>query len=60
MSETLNDPCFIKKYLDKLYDLLYEAYYSTPPYISSKSLIYRALELTRSMRISVANLCREK
>ncbi|ADI31297.1 hypothetical protein [Staphylothermus hellenicus] len=38
-----------EKSLDQLNDLLLEAYYSTPPYIASKTLIKRAKELVQSL-----------
>jgi len=37
------------KVFRKLEEILREAYYSTPPHISSKSLIERALYISRSM-----------
>jgi hypothetical protein len=44
---------FIARLLDKLYDLLNEAYYTTPPYIASRSLIKRSLDLVHSTRVSL-------
>jgi hypothetical protein len=43
------DRVFIERLLDKLDDLLREAYYSTPPNISSKSLVKKARDVIRSL-----------
>jgi hypothetical protein len=43
----------IERFLDQLHDLLIEAYYSTPPYISSKTLIKRAKELVQSLLLTI-------
>ncbi len=40
----------IGRILKKLEAILRDAYYSTPPHIASKTLIYRALELTMGSR----------
>jgi len=53
------DKDFLEKILEQLYDLLNEAYYSTPPYIASKSLIKRAKDLTHFLRVSLSGYCKE-
>ena len=47
------DPEFIVRVLDKLYKLVSEAYYTTPPHIVSRSLIKRSLELIHHLRVSI-------
>jgi len=39
----------VMRFLNQLNDILHLAYYSTPPYISSKTLIKRAKEITASL-----------
>ncbi len=48
---------FVKKLLDKLFELLDEAYYSTPPYIASRPLIKRSLDLVHFTRVSLLAKC---
>ena len=47
------DKDFLRRFLEQLDDLLTEAYYSTPPHISSKTLIKRAVELVRSLSLEL-------
>lgn len=49
MQEDRVDNKFLKKVFRKLNTILTEAYHSTPEYISSKTLIERALLITRSI-----------
>ena len=39
----------VMRFLSQLNDILHLAYYSTPPHISSKTLIKRAKEITASL-----------
>ncbi len=47
------DKEFLERLLRKMDDLLTEAYYSTPPHISSKTLIMRARDLVRSLLLDL-------
>lgn len=47
------DAEFLIKLFEQLDDLLREAYYSTPPHISSKSLVKRARDIVRSILIDL-------
>jgi len=50
---------FLIRYLDKLYDLLSEAYHTTPIYVSSKNLVARAREMVHNLRVSLGSICLE-
>ncbi len=50
---------FVKKILLKIEVCLREAYYSTPPHIASKTLVYRALLLARNGISFLDKKCRE-
>ncbi len=49
MQDTVFNDEFLKKVFYKLNNILSEAYHSTPNHISSKTLIERALLITRSI-----------
>jgi len=50
----------LEKILVKLENCLREAYYSTPPHIASKTLVYRALVLTRNTISYIESVLGEK
>lgn len=53
------DKDFLEHFLNQLYDLLVEAYYTTPPYIASRSLIKRSKDIVHLLRVSIENVCLE-
>ncbi|MET1159703.1 MAG: hypothetical protein ABWW65_01970 [Thermoprotei archaeon] len=55
MSKPCIDRDFIKKYLEQLLDFISMAYYTTPPHISSKSLIKRSKDLVESLIVSISS-----
>jgi len=47
------DSELIERVFDKLYEMLIEAYYSTPPHIASRPMIKRSVELVHHLRVSL-------